>query len=116
MIANGKGDEDKKLKQRCIFPNIVDGEPEIYCKNFDNIKGLQDNYSNIFPRKEDVQEILVFLKEYNKILVVIGQKGLGRVYTVARAIRYAAEHDYEAVKDGAYFIDLADCNNIKDIY
>ena len=95
---------------------MVDGEPEILRKNFDNIKGLQDNYSNIFPRKEDVQIILAFLKEFNKILVVIGQKGLGRVNMVARAIRFAAEHDYEAVQDGAYFIDLAECINIRDIF
>ena len=115
MIANEKG-HDQKLSKGNIFEKMEDGEPEIDQKSFENIKGMKDNWTNIFPRKEEVQEILVFLKEVNKILVVVGPTGIGRIYTIGRAIRFAVEHDYESVQDGAYHIDLSECQTIVDIY
>ena len=85
---------------------MEDGDPDIEMKSFDKIKGMKENYPNIFPRKEEVQEILVFLKQDNKILVLVGPTGIGRIYTIGRAIHFAVEHDYEAVQDGAHHIDL----------
>ena len=76
---------------------MEDGEPEIDTKSMDKIKGMKENYANMFPRKDDVREILVFLQTDNKILVLVGPTGIGRVYTVGRAIRYAVEHDIESV-------------------
>ena len=115
MIANEKG-LDQRLTKDNIFASMEEGEPEIQQKNFDNIKGMKDNWTNIFPRKEEVQEILVFLKEVNKILVVVGPTGIGRIYPIGRAVRFAAEHDYESVQDGAYYIDLSECKTIVDVY
>lgn len=99
-----------------IFGPLEEGEPEIIQKSFDNIKGLKDNWTQIFPRKDEVQEILCFLKDDHKELIVVGPTGIGRIYTISRAIRYAAEHDFEAVQDGAYYIDLAECQSIQDVY
>ena len=55
-----------------IFANVEIGEPKIIQKSYDNIKGLKDKWTNVFPRKEEVQEILAFLKDISKILVVVG--------------------------------------------
>ena len=116
MIVNDEGN-DQKLQAKNIFENMVAGEPEIEQQSFDNIKGMQASWTNIFPRKDEVQDILVFLKEVNNtILVVVGQLGVSRHHTIARALRFAVEHDYTAVQDGAYFIDLAECKTITDVY
>ena len=95
---------------------MEDGEPEIYEKSFQNIKGLNDNRKSYFPRKEEVQEILTFLKDSTKILIVCGPEGISRVPTIAKAIRYAVEHDFEACNDGAYYIDLIEAHSIQDVY
>ena len=85
---------------------LEDGEPEIFEKDFNKIKGLNDNRIKYFNRKEEVSEILFFLKDTQKILIVCGPSGTSRVQTIAKAIRYSFEHDFEACRDGAYYIDL----------
>ena len=87
---------------------MEDGEPEIFEQSFSNIRCLNDNRKNYFPRKEEIQEILCFFKDSSKILIVCGRSGLNRTQTIAKAIRYAAEHNFEACEDGAYYIDLAE--------
>lgn len=53
---------------------------------------------------------MIFLKDSHKILVVSGPNSISRVLVIAKAIRYAVEHDYEACQDGAYVLDLAEVN------
>ena len=105
MIAN-EPPHDKNLQKEGIFGLLEDGEPEIFEKDFNKIKGLNDNRIKYFNRKEEVQEILCFLKDTQKILLVCGPSGTSRVQTIAKAIRYSFEHDFEACRDGAYYIDL----------
>ena len=50
--------------------------------------------------------LLFLLRDESKILIVCGPSGISRIFTIAKAIRYAVEHDFEACKDGAYYIDL----------
>lgn len=108
MIVNEKN--EIKLEKKDVFPtNLPEGQPEIIETNFDNIKGLNDNRRAYFPRKEEVYEILTFLKDKDKkILIVSGPKGVNKMRHVAKAIRYAREHDFDSVRDGAYHIDLSE--------
>ena len=36
--------------------------------------------------------------------------------TVAKAIRYAAEHDFEMCKDGAYNLNLQEVKSMQDVF
>lgn len=49
-------------------------------------------------------------------IIVAGPTGIKIVRTIAKAIRYAVEHDFEACKDGAYYIDLNDTHTIQEVY
>ena len=115
MIAN-EAPHDQMLQKKGIFEVMEDGDPEVIQKSFHNVKGLNDNRKSYFPRKEEVQEILYFLKDSTQVLIVCGPKGISRVPTIAKAIRYAVEHDFEACQDGAYFIDLNDAHSIQEVY
>lgn len=95
MIAN-EAPYDQKLNRSGIFEYLEDGDPEIIQKSFDNIKGIQDHRKFYFPRKEEVHEILCFLLDSAKRLIISGPSGISRVPTIAKAIRYAVEHDFEA--------------------
>lgn len=60
VIANEEP-HNAKLSKDNIFASAEDGEPIIHMKNFENVKGLVDSWKKVFPRKEEVREILVFL-------------------------------------------------------
>ena len=111
IIANEAG-YDRKLIKMNIFEVMEDGEPEVFEKSYQNMKGLKDKRPQYFPRKEEVQEILCFLKDTTKILIVCGPVGVNRVSTITKAIKYATEHDFEACEDGAYYIDLIDADSM----
>ena len=81
-------------------------------KSFQNIRGLRDNWTKIFPRKEEVKELLSFFQNDRKDIFVIGPGDIGRTYTISRAIKFAVEHEFEALQDGAFYIDLADLETI----
>ena len=115
IIAN-EAPHDQKLAKSGIFDCYEDGEPEVFQKSFHNVKGLNDNRKSYFPRKEEVQEILYFFKDSTQRLIVCGPAGISRVPTIAKAVRYAVEHDFEACQDGAYFLDLNEAHTIQEVY
>ena len=68
--------------------------------NFKNIEGLKDNYPNSFSRKEQVKILLDFIhgmRDYrgqkNRLAIVYGPRGVGKLDTVAKAVWYAKEHE-----------------------
>jgi len=115
MLVNAKN--EMKLQKKNVFEILEEGEPEVFEKNYDNIKGLNDNRRQLFPRKEEIYEILTFLKDQDKkVLLVSGPKGIYKMKTVAKAIRYASEHDFEMCKDGAYNVDLQEVKSMQDVF
>ena len=114
IIAN-EAPYTTKLSKDDIFTGVEDGEPIIHQKDYSMVKGLVDSWKKVFPRKEEVREILVFLQDEDRILIAVGQPDIGRSQTVARAIRYAVEHEYDAVADGAFYIDMHECQSIVDV-
>lgn len=105
----------KNLTKENIFASVEDGEPVIIQKSFEMVKGLVDSWKKVFPRKEEVRDMLIFLQDQNRILIVVGQPDIGRSQTVARAIHYAVEHDYDSVADGAFYIDMMEVQSIEDV-
>lgn len=114
MIANDEG-SDEKLDMIDVFESPEDGNPIVKPESRKNIIGLTDNQTKIFPRKEEVQEILRFLKDDNKVLLIAGPQGVRRTQTISKAIKFAVDHDYETVIDGAYYIDLTECESINAV-
>ena len=53
IIAN-EASNDEKVKKAVKFDYLEDGEPEIFEPDYSNIKGLNDNRKNYFPRKEEI--------------------------------------------------------------
>ena len=111
IIANDEGYKQKLVKTN-IFETMIEGEPEIFETSYQSLKGFNLKRPQYFPHKEEVQEILCFLKDTTKILIVCGPEGVSRVNTTIKAIRYAVEHDFEAVQDGGYFVDLQDVESM----
>ena len=73
-------------------------------------------------RKNLVKNLLDFLiKEdqsrgkASRILFVWGPTSVDKVETISKAVWYAKEHSMEAVKDGAYRIDLKNAKTLEDI-
>ena len=44
----------------------------------------------------------------DRLLIIHGPQGIDKIETIAKAIRYAKEHEevFETVRDGVYLIDL----------
>lgn len=89
-------------------------------KNINSI--LKDKEPHLFPRKEQVKQLLDFLmNNKDRLLIVHGPRDVGKVDTIAKAVTYAYEHSnqvkafHNAIKDGAYFIDLSLVKSITEI-
>ena len=54
----------------------------------------------------------------DRLLIVYGPRGVGKIDTVTKAVYYAKEHEdvIETVSDGAYKIDLSQAHTMKDVY
>ena len=91
--------------------------------SFKKVVGLKDNYPNSFSRIDQVKQLLDFFiggrnkGNLDRLLVLHGPPGVGKVDTVAKAIWYAKEHEsvISSVRDGAYLIDLSHADNMTDI-
>ena len=102
------------LSKDNIFKDVEEGVPILIEPNFKNVVGLKDDYPNSFLRKEQVKLLLDFFLgvldhgKKNRLLIVTGPQGVGKLDTIAKAVWYAKEHEdqIEAIRDGAYRIDL----------
>jgi flagellar biosynthesis GTPase FlhF len=85
------------LEKDHIFKDVEDGTPNLIQPSFKNVVGLKDNYPNSFLRKDQVKLLLDFFLgkngKKNRLLIVTGPKGVGKVDTIAKAVWYAKEHE-----------------------
>ena len=107
---------DSVLNKRVFDDRLEIGKPEVKKPINRSIKGLSDERRDIFHRKEDMMEILTFLLQKKTILIVSGPKGICKLNTVSKAIQFAAEHEFEAIEDGAYLIDMKGFTSISQVY
>ena len=76
------------------------------------IKIPYDNRRKYWFRKEEVHLILEFLREPDdKLLIINGPRGVGKLRTTVKAIRFAAEHEMSCLSDGVFLIDLEEVKN-----
>ena len=54
----------------------------------------------------------------DRLLIIHGPQGVGKIDTISKAIWYAKEHEkvFTAVEDGAYLIDLNQACEMRDVY
>ena len=108
-------DDDPSLNKR-IFEEIEKGEYQVFKPDFSKIKGLNDQRKDYFHRKAEINEIIRFLLNNKQVLIVTGPAGIGKTNSVSKAIQFVAEHEREAVEDGAYLIDMKGFNDINQLY
>ena len=101
----------QKVNER-VFEELEKGDVEILEPDMSQIKIPFDNRRKYWFRKEEVHLILDFLKEPDqKLLVINGPRGQGKLRTLIKAIWFAAEHEMNCLSDGAFLIDLEEVQN-----
>ena len=93
-----------------------EGKPKIDKPSMQKIQGLQDMRKDYHFRKRELFKIIDFLIGSKKELVVNGPPNIGKHCYISKAIQFIAEHQKEAVEDGAYCIDLEGMTNIRQLY
>ena len=110
------------LMKKDIFGDVPAGEIHVVRPSFKNVIGLKDNSASTVKRKQQVKEIIDFMLgvsrrgSSDRLLIIHGIRGVGKIETVAKAVWYAKEHEVEAVADGAFLVDLGKALSMRDIF